>query len=502
MYSLWQEGILMPLYQPLEFRGKHLEFLHDTTPEIELSGALSSGKTVVALWKELEMLRKYAGIWILISRWTESQVDTLLRPQFEQLARIHNTTLDWNAKENYYETLNGSRCFAFGLKTQSSKAEDRYGRIRGLPVSRIYVDQAEQLPGDLALELRARLRPDIEARVRGKMFPRQLTFSPNPTNFDHWLAKQFPANNSIKNRKYYALSLYDNAHNLPADMIDSMLQTYPIEHPKHTTMILGQRGMNVIGDPVYENLFDRARHVRSITPSPDQVLLEAFRIGRHNPVWLVAQRTYGGAVTLLGGVLGQHAPLEDFLPVVALKRRAWFPPETFRFKTCTSPMAGRSTVRQTRYTLLNKLQAAGYEPEWRPNGNAPDVQLAMIEEISSALRRTMPTGEPAVSISQDASRWLLATPDGTLKELQFAAFAFEGGYIWSDHTVSVAHEDVRQPHEDDLYATAMHAIENIWLNFFVETPSDAEREVTRNRIAKQQRQTRGAPVKQLHWMAI
>src|SRR5499427_8928349 len=332
------ESTLMPLYPPLEFRGQHLEFLHDTTLEIDLEGALSSGKTCAALWKELEMLRRHAGIWSLIARYTGDSVETLLRPQFEQLARIHNTTLQWNAKESCYETLNGSRCYAFGLKTQSSKAEDRYARIRGLPVSRIYIDQAEALPADIALELRARLRPDIEARVQGKSFPRQLTFTPNPTNFDHWLAKQFPATNAIKNRRYYALSLYDNAHNLPADMIDSMLQTYPIEHPKHQTMILGQRGMNVIGDPVYENLFDRARHVRSITPSPDQVLLEAFQIGRHNPVWLVAQRTYGGAVTLLGGVLGQHAPLEDFLPVVALKRRAWFPPESFRFKTCTSPM--------------------------------------------------------------------------------------------------------------------------------------------------------------------
>src|SRR5262249_14593722 len=127
----------MPLYDALEFRGQHLEFLHDTTTEIDLEGSLSSGKTVVCLWKELEMLRKHAGIWSLIARYTGDATDTLLRPQFEQLAEIHNTTLNWNAKENYYETLNGSRCFAFGLKTQSSKPEDRYARIRGLPVSRI-----------------------------------------------------------------------------------------------------------------------------------------------------------------------------------------------------------------------------------------------------------------------------------------------------------------------------------------------------------------------------
>ena len=485
----------------LEFRGKHLEFLHDTTLEICLSGSLASGKTVACLWKELEMLRRHAGIWILIARFNSDSVDTLLRPQFEQLARIHNTTLQWNANESYYETLNGSRCYAFGLKTQSSKPEDRYAKIRGLPVSRIYIDQAEQVPADIALELRARLRPDIEARVKGKSYPRQLTFSPNPTNFEHWLSKQFPESNAIPNRRLYELSLFDNAHNLPPDMIESMLQTYPPEHPKHITMILGQRGMNVIGDPVYENLFERPRHVRPVTPQPDRPVLEAFQVGRHNPVWLTAQRTYTGGVTLLGGVLGQHLALEDFLTVVATHRQAWFPPDDWRIKTCTSPMAGKQK-RRARYTLLNQLLAAGYRPEWRDDGNAPDVQLAMIEHIASQLRRTLPSGEPAVAISDDKTRWLAAAMDGTEKELAFASYAFEGGYVWSDHTVSVAHEDVRQPHEDDLYATVMHAVEHLYLNFVVESPSDADRDLQRARASKQQRAARAGPVPNRHWLAL
>jgi len=485
----------------LEFRGVHEAFLRDTTLEIDLEGALSSGKTVVCLWKELEMLRRHAGIWSLIARYTGDATETLLRPQFEQLARIHNTELHWDAKESCYETLNGSRCFAFGLKTQSSKPEDRYARIRGLPVSRIYVDQAEQLPGDIALELRARLRPDIEARVKGKAYPRQLTFSPNPTNFDHWLAKQFPATNAIPNRRYYALSLFDNEHNLPPDMITSMLQTYPPEHPKHTTMILGQRGMNVIGDPVYENLFDRTRHVRPVRLELGRPILEAFQIGRHNPVWLAAQRSYAGGVHFAGGVVGQHLPLSDFLAAVGLKRQEWFPKDAWTIKTCTSPMAGKSSTRLARYTLLNNLHHAGYRPEWRPNGNAPDVQLAMIEHIASEMRRQMPTGEAALAVSDDPARWLAIAPDGSEKTLAFVAFAFEGGYVWSDHTVSVAHEDVRQPHEDDLYATVMHAVENIYLNFCVEQASDAERDASAARARKQQRLTQHAPLPNQHWMA-
>jgi hypothetical protein len=486
----------------LEFRGKHLEFLRDRSSEIDAEGALSSGKTVACLWKELEALRRHPGIWILIARYTGDATDTLLRPQFEQLARLHNTTLKWNDDESAYDTLNGSRVFAFGLKTQSSRAEDRYAKIRGLPVSRIYVDQAEQLPADLALELRARLRPDIEARVRGKTYPRQLTFSPNPCNEEHWLAKQFPESNTIKGRKYYAFSLFDNAHNLPDDMIETMLTAYPPEHPKHQTVILGRRGLNVIGDAVYENYFDRARHVRAVLPTNGLPLFEAFEVGRHNPVWIVAQRSFYGGLTLLGGVLGRRMALEDFLPIVAEKRLAWFPPDAWTFKTCTSPMGAKAKVKFGRYTMLRQLEQAGYRPEWRDGGNAPDVRLAVIEEISSLLRRQTRDHGPALSIADAPDRWRSVSLDGTDKPMAFAAFAFEGGYVWSEHTISVSNKDVRQPHEDDEYANVMHAIEHLLLNFCVDELSADERETRRLRVRQQQRQQAPAVPDIAHsWMA-
>ena len=472
----------------ITFRGPHLAFLHDKTPEIDLEGSLSSGKTVVCLWKELEALRRHPGIWSLIARYTGDATDTLLRPQFEQLARLHNTTLQWNADESAYELLNSSRCFAFGLKTQSSRAEDRYAKIRGLPVSRIYVDQAEQLPADLALELRARLRPDIEARVRGKTFPRQLTFSPNPPNEDHWLAKQFPESNTIKGRKYYALSLFDNEHNLPPDMIETMLTAYPPDHPKHQTVILGRRGLNVIGDAVYDSYWERARHVRAnVIPINGQTLYEAFEVGRHNPVWLVAQRSFYGGVTLLGGVFGRRMALEDFLPIVAEKRCAWFPPDLWTFKTCTSPMGGKARVKLGRFTLLRQLENAGYRIEWRENANAPDVRLAIIEEISSLLRRHTANREPALSIAESPEHWRAVSLDGTDKPMAFASYAFEGGYVWSEHSISVGNKNVRQPHEDDEYANVMHAIENLLLNFCIEEPSADERQAKQMRARQQVR---------------
>jgi len=225
----------------LEFRGKHLEFLHDETPEIELEGAQASGKTIVALWKELEASKANPGMWSFITRWTEGGVNTLLRPEFERVADIHETKIDWNSREKYYTLPAGCRVFAFQLHTTEIEPTRRFGKIRGLPVSRILVDQAEEVEPDFPVELRRRLRPDIKARMRGIEFRTQLTFLANTVKRHHWLDKQFPEDNSIPTRRYYFLSLLDNAHNLPESIIRQALVDCPRTDPRFRELILGQR---------------------------------------------------------------------------------------------------------------------------------------------------------------------------------------------------------------------------------------------------------------------
>lgn len=471
----------------LIFKGVHQQILDDQSPEIDAEGALSSGKTVVALWKQLELLKNYPGIWILMCRWTDDSTSTLLRPAFEQLARIHGTTWEWNQKEHAYEFPNGSRAFAFGLKTQSQKAEDRYGKIRGLAVSAIYVDQAEQLPGDIASELRFRLRPDIEANVKGSKFPRQLLFTPNPVNnTGHWIADQFPITNKIKGRKYYALSLYDNSHNLPPEMIQQAEATWPREHPKFRTMILGQRGLNVIGDAIYEGLFKRALHVRPLMlrQSEDAPLLEGYTVGKHNPCWVVAQRTYAGGINFLGGVMAKGFALEDFVPLIERTRAEWFPASPYRALICSAPM-GETPAHGSKFTLLQILRASGIQLRSKPEGNGPEVQLAMIEYLSGLLRRRMVDGEEALGVEADPRKWLQVTKEGET-EIPFLAFGFEGGYCWSDHFISVSQKELRQPNQDDEYANAMESVEQIMLNFCVGRPTPAEAAKKASRLSKGQ----------------
>jgi hypothetical protein len=43
----------------------------------------------------------------------------------------------------------------------------------------------------------------------------------------HWLTKELPEKKPLDRRKLYRLSLFDNAHNLPAETVASLLLAWP-----------------------------------------------------------------------------------------------------------------------------------------------------------------------------------------------------------------------------------------------------------------------------------
>lgn len=441
------------------------------SPEILIEGSLNCAKTTVMLDKEIDAGLKWPGIPSLGFRWSEDAVETKLKPAFEELLSIRGIVYEWDAKKKRFTFENGSIVYMFGLKAAS--LIEQYNKIRGLGVSRIFGDQVEEMAQQVAGELRGRLRPDLTATMNRTRFPFQLTFVSNPEDDDFWLSKEFPVDNHIKGRRLYSLSVFDNRH-LPQESVDSLLRQYPPEHPKHQTMVLGRRGPNITGVPVYEALYKRDIHQRSVDIRPDATIFESFEFGKHNPAWVFAQQTYSGGLTLLGGIRGQEMVLEDFLPIVKRYRDLWFPKEA-EAKTCTSPMGAKTSMLGAGFASMNILREAGYVVNYRDQGNSPDVRLALIELISGYLRRRTPSGDESLAISNDASRWLIASRDEA-KESPFMHIAFEAGYTWDNHFVSVSNKEVRQPREEDKFANAMHAVENIVLNFCAGALSEAERD--------------------------
>lgn len=442
----------------LTFLGKHLAFLHDKTPEIDLEGALSSGKTIVALWKELEAARKYPGICILIARWTQDAVDTLLRPELERVAKAHGTDLaHWDDKKKFYTLPNGSQIFCFGLKTVSTDPDQKFGKIRGLPVSRICVDQAEQLEPEFANELRSRLRPTID----GAHFPRQLTLIPNPTAPTHWLAVQFPEDNRhMPLRKYYSLSLFDNQHVLPPEMIQTQLLSYPPEHPMHRSKVLGLRGVSVEGDPVYSGSYVPDLHLKAADINPLVPLIESYEAGKKHPCVLWSQFDQWGRWIWLGGVIGEFMPLGSFCDIVGARRQAWFGGHFRELQQVCNPF-GIKPMTDTAVTAVEVLRQHGVYPRWVDNANQPIIRFGAIQRTKDYMHKRTAHGE---GFQVDPERWLVVSAKDTRDEA-FGPSALFYGYIWDKKTRRTSNKSISIPKEDDWFEHVMSCAENTELTY-------------------------------------
>ncbi len=432
------------------------------TPERLIEGSLGSAKTTIGLDCELDAVLRHPGIPILMFRWTEDAVATKLRPALEELMSIRGMTATWDAKQKRYDFENGSMIYMFGLKAVSSV--EMFNKIRGLGVCRIMGDQVEEMQPEVAGELRGRLRPDLTATMSGRKFPFQLTFIANPSDTDFWLSREFPEDDHIKGRKLYSLSVFDNKW-LPKETVESLLRTYSEDHPKNRTLVLGKRGPRVYGVPVYEGLYRKDLHWRPIEFRRDLPILESFEFGKHNPVWCCAQAMFAGGLAIHGGVLGLGLTLEDFVPIVQHYRSAWYPAGV-PVQSCLSPQGEKTQSTSARFTGIDILrQKAGITPRWADNGNAADVRLAMIENISAYLRKRNVTGQEQLAVNNDPARFLIIGKGEEPRDSPFVHHSFEGGYTWSEHFVSVSSKELRQPREDDKFANIMHCIENIELNF-------------------------------------
>lgn len=473
----------------------HQAFKRDRkSPEILLEGSLNCAKTTLFLDKEIDVLLDSPGISILIFRWAQDSVDTKLRPAFEELLAIRGVTAKWEATEKRYVLENGSMAYMFGLKAAS--LVEQFNKIRGLGVSRIAGDQVEEMAPQVAAELRGRLRPNLTSTLVGRRFPFQLTFVANSEDDDFWLSREFPVDNHIKGRTLYQLSVFDNKH-LPKESVESLLRQWPEDHPKHRTMILGRRGPNVYGVPVFDGLYRKDLHWRPVDIRKDLPILESYEIGTHNPCWIFAQTMYAGGLSILGGILGLGLVLDDFVANVQQRRKQWYP-DKVPVMTCVAPQ-GDKMHGGHRYTGIDVLrEKIGVHPTWTENGNAPDVREAMIEHLSTYLRRRNARGDESFAINNDPSRFLIIDKQDGPRESPIVHHAFEGGLVWAAKDVSVSHADIRRPKKDDKFENIVHCIENIELNFSAGRATRAEQD---QQALKRREQNIGRMRMPSSWMA-
>ncbi len=467
------------------FAGEMAAFMADTTRLIDLEGAFRSGKTTAALWKVFKSCVDHPGIHWLIGRYSDGDTQSILKPIWRDVLSMAGVTPEWDPAASCDVLPNGSRIYIRGLKAQD--VVSRYAKLRGMTLAGVYEDQGEELPKDIFDELIGRLSQ--------KGYPHQLILTPNPPGEDHWLAQEFPEANNIAGRKYYSVPVYANAHNLPPEMITGLVDAYPPSHPKHRSAVLGKRGLNVIGRPVYGGdvsrglapTFDRRLHVRPLTMNPQLPLCEALDFGKHHPCVVWGQFTPYGQLILLGGLLGQDLYLEDFAPLVKQYRAAWFP-DALDVQTCCDPAGSHDNSQGVRNNGIKVLQAHAIYPRFAPNANAPDVRLAMIERLAGYMRKRTPMGE-AFGISDNPNHWLLIKSND-VRPWTFVTDAFEAGYVWDEHMVSVGNKQTRKPKKDGWYEHGMNCCEYLELNYGGAQPT--QKQVEQQAVRRQQAQLRAS----------
>lgn len=434
------------------WKGKHADALQDfKTRELDIEGAVRAGKTTLCLRRELRATQQWPGIKILLARWTDSGVYGLLVPLWVRMCEAAGIRLKWHADEEYYELPNGSQVYVRGLKSQDQTL--RYSKFRGLTLARVYVDQAEEIPHDIYLELAARLSQ--------LGFPHQITISPQSVSENHWIAREFPDKTVSPHRRYIPLSVHDNAHNLSPEVIPALVRLYPPEHPQHRTLILGQRGMNVVGEPVYKGAFVRAIHETTVEYDPRLALEMALDFGKHHPCVVFRQRSPLGQVRFLAGILGQNMYLDDFIDVVIRHRTEWFP-NPVEILECCDP-AGASDTSHGTHGAVETLRKKGIRPRYVPDANSPAVRLAMVERMAALMRKRSADRQEAFVIS-NSERWLRISAQAVVVD-RFLADGFEAGYVWDEHMVSVNNKQVRKPKKDGWFEHGQNCAEYLEANF-------------------------------------
>src|SRR5262249_28118582 len=155
----------------------------------------------------------------------------------------------------------------------------------------VVIDQAEECPEFVFQDIQGRLSQAANAdTLQPYDYPLHLIVIPNSVDEDHWIAEQFPVENTNPDRWYLQGSVWDDAHNLGATVSAGLEAAYPEGDPQRVTLLEGKRGPTLTGKPVYRGYFKRATHVSdTVAMSGYYPVLVGWDFGEEKPAVVFAQ---------------------------------------------------------------------------------------------------------------------------------------------------------------------------------------------------------------------
>jgi hypothetical protein len=466
-------------------------------PYVDLEGAVRAGKTTPLVAKSAAYCVDYHGIHGALCRWTQDALDAQLKPRWRDWCATHGIRLQWHGDEEYDEVVGtGSRVYLRALK--SAEETSRYGKLAGLTLAFLGIDQPEEVPEDV-------YRHYVPARLSQPGYPHQVLLTPNPPGLTHWIAQDFPERNGKDGYLYLRTSVYDNRHNLGDDYIAKLEEAYPEGHALRRRFIEGKRGLSIVGKPVYAGCFNARIHSQKLRLNANVPLLEGWDFGHSHPAVVWAQILPWGELRVLGGILGTDQFIEDFAPMAVAQRALWFggTPDVdgTRKLPCEvwstgDPAGDQNNSQGTRVSAADVLREYGVMLYTIGGANHPDARDRCIQHLAGYMKRLTRQG---AAFTVDPDRWLVVAPEGVIASTHFID-ALEAGYIWDAR--KIAHSvspNTRRAFKDGFYDHAMNAVEYIVLAYGPAQPTKVDADKEQQRAQRQMQQDRDpADVKTAH----
>lgn len=422
---------------------------------LDLEGAVRAGKSTPAAAKLCDYVTAYPGIQMAACRWSQDALDAQVRPLWRDMARKYGLVLKWHPDEEFDEVQGTAgkdgRCSRVYLRAlKASDEANRYAKLAGLTLGVLWIDQPEELPQDV-------YEAYVPARLSQPGFPHECWLTPNPPGESHWIAQKFPAEGRPSNVHYWVTSVYDNRANLGEAYIADLEAAYPPGTALRRRFIDGLRGLAAVGEPVYKGYFARRLHEADIRFNPELPLCEAWDFGHHHPCVVWTQFLSGGALAVLGGVMGESLFLEDFVPEVLAIRGQWCP-NPIEVRSTGDPAGTAMSSQGTNKSAADVLKAYGIQLQVIKGANHPNARHAAIQQMAGYLRRLTPSG-PALAVNPRF--WIVAKASRRMSPVLIDGL--EAGYVWDDAAAQTG--AVRKPRKDGYYDHAQNCLEYALLKF-------------------------------------
>lgn len=456
---------------------KQSEALECAAPFVDIEGGVGGAKTTTLLGKVVILCLRHPGIHCFLGRWTEDALNSQLKPAWRDFAHKCGLSLQWHPDEEYDEVIGtGARVYLRGLRTSESVA--RYQKLRGLNLTFIGIDQAEELPADFANELVGRLR---QVGYDGL---KQIWYVCQPVNQDHWIATEFPEDNSREGYHYLHMNVYDNRHIVGEEFIAMMEAKYPEGSSQRRTLLEGKRGLATVGQAVYAGMFRQAVHENNaLRMNPHSPLLEAWDYGHSHPCVVWAQLLHGRC-SILGGVLGEDMGVDTFVPMALEARNQWFQ-QPMEILTTGDPAGLAESSQGLPVKLKDVMAELGVYITAVDGANRVEIRDQAIQVLMRYMTKTATDGGPAFQIN--SQRQCVVRNSGTLWT-PFLTDAFSAGYIWDEKARQGLAANIRRPKKDGYYDHGMNCVEYVALAYgpVSVTQKDEER-LERKFLRSQQR---------------